>query len=71
MSCDELSQVFYKITNLTECHHNFQYKDGLNVLTEPFNYNSNDSCCVGGFYFTDIKNIFKFVEYGCNVREGK
>jgi hypothetical protein len=69
MSTDDLSQIFYKITNEEENHHGFQYRDGLNILKKPFNSDPNLSCCSGGFYFTNIKNIFQFVEYGCNVRE--
>ena len=60
---------YYKITNKSENHYEFQYKDGLNVLIEPFNDNPGDSCCEGGLYFTDIKNILKFVSFGCYVRE--
>lgn len=60
--------VYYKITNQNECHYGFQYEDGLNVLTEPFNGDPYDSCCPGGLYFTDINNIFKFLSYGCNLR---
>jgi hypothetical protein len=69
MTGTNLSQTFYKITNREEKHHGYQYKDGLNVLSEPFNSNPHDSCCVGGFYFTDAKHIFDFIDYGCNVRE--
>ena len=28
--------IYYKITNENENHHGYQYKDGLNVLEEPF-----------------------------------
>ena len=52
-------KLYYKITNENENHHDFQYRDGLNVLTEPFN-NSKKSCGRGGFYFSNIKNILKF-----------
>ena len=58
-SCSELAnKTFYKITNATECHHKFQYRDGLNVLVEPFA--ETGSCCPGGFYFTDIEHILEF-----------
>ena len=60
---------YYKITNAEENHHGFQYQDGLNVLKEPFNENPKDHCCAGGLYFTDIKNIFEFLNYGIYVRE--
>ncbi len=34
--CAELNKTFYKITNATECHHGFQYNNGLNILTDAF-----------------------------------
>lgn len=60
---------YYKITNEKENHYGFQYKNGLNILIEEFNSSSFNSCCKGGFYFTDINNILKFVDYGCYLRE--
>ncbi len=60
------NKTFYKITNETECHHGFQYEDGLNILTEPFA--ETGSCCKGGFYFTDIHHILEFLKYGCYLR---
>ena len=65
----EKTAAWYKITNQTECHQDFQYQDGLNVLEEPFNDDPKASCCPGGLYFTNAKNIFKFIEYGCYLRE--
>jgi len=56
---------FYKITNETEIHHNFQYKDGLNTLNEEFD-EKNKKC---GFNFTDKENIINFVWWGTNIRE--
>lgn len=61
--------TWFKITNENECHHGFQYQDGLNVLKGPFNDDPNASCCAGGFYFSDITNIPKFFGYGCYLRE--
>ena len=60
---------YYKIFNAEENHNGFQYQDGLNVDTIPFNSNPRDSCCEGGFYFTTIEHIFKFLDYGCYLRE--
>ena len=57
----------FKITNEKECHHGFQYQDGLNILTEPFA--ETGSCAKGGFYFTDVNNIFKFLDFGIYLRE--
>ena len=61
--------MYFKITNATENHHGFQYSNGLNVLREKFNDNPADSCCAGGFYFTNAENIFKYLDYGIYLRE--
>ena len=61
--------MYFKITNAAENHKGFQYSDGLNVLQEKFNDDPNKSCCSGGLYFTDIENIFKFLNYGIYLRE--
>lgn len=61
--------TYYKITNEKENHHGFQYKNGLNILIEPFNDDLNSSCCSGGFYFTNIKNILNFTYNGYYIRE--
>ena len=60
--------MYFKITNKDENHHNFQYVDGLNILQDEFNNDPNQSCCAGGFYFTDVANIFKFLDYGIYLR---
>ena len=49
---------FYKLTNETEKHHNFQYQDGLNVDTVEFN--PVGKCSAGGLYFT-IVSATRFV----------
>ena len=65
---EDLSQKkFFKITNGEENHHNFQYTNGLNILKEPFA--ETGSCVPGGLYFTDIDNIFEFLNYGIYLRE--
>lgn len=61
--------MYYKITNARENHNGFQYKDGLNVLQEPFNDDPHAHCCKGGLYFTDVKNIFLYLHYGVYLRE--
>ena len=61
--------MYFKITNANENHRGFQYVDGLNVLIEEFNDDPNKSCCRGGLYFTNIQNIFKFLDYGIYLRE--
>lgn len=58
---------FYKITNRTEQHHGMKYQDGLNVDVLPFN--PRGSCSAGGIYFTTLKHILHFQNFGCWVRE--
>jgi len=65
----DFSQTYYKVTNKNECHHGYQYKDGLNILEEKFNDDSTASCCAGGFYFTDYEHLPIFFEYGIWIRE--
>ena len=50
---------YWKLTNETECHHNMQYKTGLNVDVVPFN--PTGSCLTGGIYFAG-KPVLAFVE---------
>ena len=57
---------YYKITNEAENHYGYQYKDGLNVLEEPFN--EKPVCRKGGLYFTTSEFIHLFENYGCNLR---
>jgi len=54
---------YYKLFNEQENHHGFQYQDGLNTDTLPFNSNPEDSCVEGGLYFSDAENIMNFL---CN-----
>ncbi|XWV26720.1 ankyrin repeat protein [Tupanvirus soda lake] len=61
------SKLFFKITNANENHHGYQYHDGLNVLDKPFQ--ESGSCVPGGLYFTDVENIFKFLNYGIYLRK--
>jgi hypothetical protein len=57
------TQVKYvKILSSDHRHHNFQYKEGLNVDILPFNYDT--ICGAGGLYFTTIEHVYKFLEYG-------
>lgn len=61
------SRRFFKITNQTECHHGFQYKEGLNIDTLPFT--ETGKCVPGGLYFTDEEHILEHVGYGVWIRE--
>jgi hypothetical protein len=58
--------IYYKITNETENHYGYQYKDGLNVLEEPFD--ETLKCGKGGLYFTTSEFIHLFHDYGYNLR---
>ena len=58
---------YYKVTNYDETHHGYIYKDGMNLLDKPFE--ETGSCVKGGLYFTTIKHINKFYDYGCYLRE--
>lgn len=52
---------YYKLTNLTEIHRGFAFKDGLNVLQEPFN--TDIKCAGGGFYFCHGKDMGNWFFY--------
>ena len=54
---------YFKLFNEHENHYGFQYKDGLNTDTIPFNDNPEHSCCAGGLYFSDENNIIAFLDY--------
>lgn len=58
-------KTFCKLLNDKFCHHNFQYKLGLNIDKNPFN--PTGECCIGGLYFIDIENIVEFMDYGNNL----
>ncbi len=58
--------MYFKIFNEEDNHHGFQYKDGLNVDTNPFD--AHGSCVPGGLYFTTIDYICDFFKYGDYIR---
>jgi len=60
---------YFKLTNEKEKHNEFQYKTGLNVDTLPFESNPKKSCCEGGLYFSDAKNICGFLNHMFWIRE--
>jgi len=57
---------YYKILNETECHNGFQFQDGLNIDTVPFN--PTGTCLEGGIYFSR-KDILTFLNYGLWIRQ--
>src|SRR3989344_4049096 len=64
-----IKQELFKVTSDDECHHGFQYNDGLNTLKQKFNNNPDVSCCPGGLYFTTKDYISLYSDYGSNLRE--
>ena len=61
--------MYFKILNEEECHHGFQYKNGLNIDKRPFISDASEDCAPGGLYFSDEKNILEFLSYGPFIRE--
>lgn len=57
-----MSDIYCKVLNSNFNQKGYQYNEGLNVLDKPFE--STGSCVPGGLYFTNIENIFKFINYG-------
>ena len=62
------SEIYYKITNKSECHYGLQYHDGLVVDTKRFDADPKHSCVTGGIYFTTKEYLHKFFEYGKWIR---
>nr|AEX63276.1 putative ankyrin repeat protein [Moumouvirus Monve] len=62
-------KLYFKITNETECHRGFQYKNGLNVLEGEFNDDPKDYCVPGRLYFCEPKDIYHYLDYGVHLRE--
>ncbi len=48
-------------------HNGFQYKEGLNVDTVPFN--PSGDCEPGGLYYTNEEHIFTFLEFGSLIAD--
>ena len=61
------NKKLYKILSENEVHNNFQYHEGLNVDTQPFN--PKGSYEPGGLYFSNVEHIFEFLNYGPYIRE--
>jgi hypothetical protein len=58
-------EEFYKMLNYNGKHKGFQYQEGLNIDTVPFN--PSGSCQKGGLYFTLLEHIPLFLNYGYTV----
>jgi ankyrin repeat protein len=59
--------TYLKITNAKENHFGLQYHDGLVKDIVPFD--TKESYCPGGIYFTTPDHICEFLYFGENVRE--
>lgn len=57
--------MYYKILNEKLYHNSFQYKEGLNEDTIPFN--PIPKCGKGGLFFADINNILVFMDFGTKI----
>ena len=64
-----MNELFFKITNKEECHNDFQYKDGLNILQDEFANKESGNCVKGGLYFSDVEHILNFLDFGIYLRE--
>lgn len=49
----------FRVTNEKEVHRGYQWHDGFNKDTQPFDWYR--SCCPGGLYFTNIHNLWAFL----------
>ncbi len=52
---------YVKLTNKTCIHNGFEFKEGLNTDTIPFNIDKE--CCAGGIYFCRLDDIFRWLNY--------
>jgi hypothetical protein len=59
--------LYYKIisNNYKSYYGNYKYKEGLNVLDEPFK--SNPACEGGGLYFCDLEYVGNYLMYGYSI----
>ena len=48
-------------------HNDFEYKIGYNE--DSVKFNPEGSCRPGGFYFTTVEHIHRFLDYGNHIRE--
>ncbi len=53
-----------KITNYDENHHGYQYYDGINELDKEFDSDVTNECSEGGLYFTTVKYIDEYIDFG-------
>lgn len=65
----DYDRTYYRCMRADRTHHGFTYRTGLNFDTKEFN--SEDSCCEGGLYFTSISYVRRFSSRGSMVQKIK
>jgi hypothetical protein len=58
---------YVKILNKDLNHNSFQYKEGINIDTIPFN--PKGSCSAGGLYFAKVSDIYLYFNYGMYIAD--
>jgi hypothetical protein len=64
---DMPKRKYIKILSNDWKHKGFQYKEGMNIDTRPFN--PSGSCLGGGLYFTDEEHFTEFIQYGTKIAD--
>lgn len=59
---------YWKVLSKDNIHNKFKFFPNK-WNTDPLEYNPKGSCKPGGLYFTNTKNIFKFLDFGNGVSE--
>lgn len=57
--------TFYKVLANDLIHNEFTCKLGFNIDTNKFN--PNGKCQYGELYFTNIKNVLRYLDYGPKI----
>lgn len=60
-------EIFYRVNNENEHHHDHQYKTGFNFLKGKFS--TEGDCVEGGFYYTTLKYLHIYKNIGTCIRE--
>lgn len=60
-------KLYFKFTNKNEIHKNFKYNDGFNFDINKFNP-FGGTCSGNGLYFCDIDHLYKYIDFGINIR---
>jgi hypothetical protein len=64
---DMPKRKYIKILSESLYHNGFQYKEGLNIDTVPFN--PSGSCLGGGLYFTIMDNLLQYMFMGPKIAD--